>query len=140
MKNYFLIKNKEILIYDSSSLFSYYRDKGLVTMSDLVNDKSLDEFLDKQKLQGEQIYELSEFRNARITTIKCSKVGQEYFFDNLGAAVEFCKLKKLSVAADNYIKVAIIKNLKGSTKSAYAYSWSFVTEDINTDDYKIIII
>lgn len=142
MSSYFLVnkQNKTLEYYHSVTLFSKYLKEGYVEMSEIKEVGNIDFLVDDLRNHGVLIYSASETHEVYENKIRTGSTSSELVFDNLYVAIAYCKEKKLSVAADSYIKTALLKNLNGKTKSAYGKNWEYVRVPLEISEYKIEVI
>lgn len=142
MSNYFLV-NKDtntIEVYAETALFCKYLFDGFVELSDIKDVGDIGFLLNELRYRGVLVFSLEHINDPQSYKIKTKTGASELVFDNLYAAIDYCKETKLTSAGDSYIKSTLMKNLTGKTKSAYGKSWEFITEHLDIKDYNFTII
>lgn len=141
MSSYALI-NKEtqtLQYYSSLSLFHKYLMEDFVGLSDIKEVGNTEFLITKLKQQGVLVFNVNDFGSLGETKIKL--VGaNEQVFDNLVAAIQYCKDKGFSNAGDSYIRNTLTRHLDGKTKAAYGRKWEYTFTPLDVSDYKIEVI
>ena len=141
-ETYFIINrdSKTIEHYTSISLFNTFKQKGLCSMDEIKEVGNIDFLLTRLVSEGFQLFKTKELTSAKIFKILMKNKNQEIEFESISAAIRYCKEQKLSSAADSYIRTALVKALKGQTKSAYGRTWQFTFQEVDLEDYTHRII
>lgn len=133
-------ETKTLEYYHSTGLFIKYLKAGYIEMSQIKEIDNLDFLINDLKNHGIILFSASETNTIYENKIKTGSASSELVFDSLYDAIAYCKDKKLSVAADSYIRTALLKNLDGKSKSAYGKNWEYVKVPLDISEYKIEVI
>ena len=123
-KKLYLLLDTGVLITDLkyTDLYFYYKNLGLVQMSDIKYVGWFEEeFIPNRIALGDNIfYEGQEPYDRQLVA---QKGKQKLTFSSIEEAINYIKENKISSASLGTIKSTIFRNLTGKSKSAYGMKW-----------------
>ncbi len=132
-------KNKRTInILSSVDLFHKMSKANIIKMEDLKSTTFFRDFLQKRKEYGFPIFKFEEINAIQLRLIHTTVGKKDYFFNNMDEAVDFIKKNNYSSAKDGVITSTIHRALTGKIKTGYKLKWSYIYENIDSNDYTLI--